>query len=334
MHRIVSEDDRRVMASSMNIKNEEADIVATLSVGEAVVYSDGDDGAYNIQVPYAKLDVITELDEDLLIQEKMSTYLGDDHYISPYLSCPVFCSKVCLYKDVGEEIREDYRIRNAYHPLVLSLVENIGYEDFLIQMFETGNDQARISGNPIGVKICAAIQGAENFFGYLGSKYHWTYDEQSKVLSNFLDLYVDTLSNYIKKRRLELDEGKINSFSKTFLSLVHGKQPESFCGNICDDGTCRYRYSLQKSLDDEFYHNIFVETINEGGSDMWEILYKHCFNVASTLVAGLTDEALNKIALCYALQKCYTLESFEKRHVDQVMSNLYELINTHEVSFP
>jgi hypothetical protein len=201
-------------------------------------------------------------------------------------------------------------------------------------MFETGNDQARIRGDPIGVKICAAIQGAENFFGYLGSKYHWTYDEQAKVLSKFLDLYVDTLSKYITDRRFAVDEGKIDSFTKTFLSLVHGKQPESFCGNICDDGTCRYRYSLQRTLDDEYYHNTFVETINEGGPDMWERLYQHCFDVASTLGAGLNDEALNKIALCYALQKCYMLESFEKRHVDQVMRNLYELNNAQEVSYP
>jgi hypothetical protein len=333
MHRIVSEDDRRIMASSMNIKNEEADIVATLSVGEAVVYSDGDDGAYNIQVPYAKLDDVAELDEDSLIQEKMRIYLGDTSYISPYPSCPVFCSNVCLYKDIGEEVRENYRLRNAYHPLVLSLVEGEGYEDSLTQMFETGNDQARISGNPLGVKVCAAIQGAENFFENLGSKYHWTYNEQAEVLSNFLDLYVDSLSKYNKERHFAPDAGKLDSFSKTFRSLVHGKQPESFCGNICEDGTCRYRYSLDKSLDDEFYHNTFVETINDGGADMWERLYQHCFNVASTLGPGLNDEALKKIALCYALQKCYMLESFEKRHVDQVMSNLYELNNTSEVSF-
>jgi hypothetical protein len=334
MHRIVSEDDRRVMASSMNIKNEEADIVATLSVGEAVVYSDGDDGAYNIQVPYAKLDDVAELDEDSLIQEKMRTYLRDSRYISPYLSCPAFCSNVCSYKDIGEEVRENYRLRNAYHPLVLSLVEGVGYEDSITQMFETGNDQARISGNPLGVKTCAAVQGAENFFEYLGSKYHWTYEDQVEVLSNFLDLYVDALSRYIGERRFALDEGKLESFSKTFLSMVQGKQPESFCRNICEDGTCRYRYSLEKSLEDEFYHNTFVETINEGGADMWERLYQHCLNVANTLGPSLDTESLERISLCYALQKCYTLESFEKRHVEQVMTNLYNLENTPESSFP
>jgi len=201
-------------------------------------------------------------------------------------------------------------------------------------MFETGNDQARISESPLGVKICAAVQGAENFFEYLGSKYHWTYEDQVEVLSNFLDLYVDALSKYIRERRLTLDEGKLDLFSKTYLQLVQGKQPESFCGNICEDGTCRYRYSLEKSLDDEFYHNTFVETVNEGGADMWERLYRHCLNVANILGPGLKTETLERIALCYALQKCYTLESFEKRHVDQVMSNLYELKNSPEASFP
>jgi hypothetical protein len=94
-----------------------------------------------------------------------------------------------------------------------------------------------------------------------------------------------------------------------------------------------YRYSLEDSLDDESYHNIFVETINDGGADMWERLNQHCFNVASNLAPSLNKEALKKIALCYALQKCYMLESFEKRHIDQVMKNLYEFNNRSESIF-
>jgi hypothetical protein len=328
MHRIVSEDDRRVMASSMNIKNEEADIVATLKVGEAVVYSEGDDGAYNIQVPYAKLDDVEGVNEDSLIQDTMKHYLNNTDYISPYESCPIFCRSVCSFKDVGEEVRKDNRFRDSFYPLVLSLIEGIGYEEPFTQMFETGTDQARISGNPIGVKICAAVQGAENFFESLGSRYHWTYEEQEKILVLFLEVYVDALSKYTSIGQLTIDNEKLYSFRDFYNKSVQERQPNVFCRSICEDGTCKYRYSLEKALDDELYHNTFVEIINEGGTDMWINLNNHCHNVASSLGPSLKEEALRRIALCYALQKCYLLESFEKRHIDQVMNSLLEVNNT------
>ncbi|MCJ7731543.1 DUF87 domain-containing protein, partial [Candidatus Bathyarchaeota archaeon] len=121
MHRIVADDDRRLMAASMNIKEEEAPIASTLNVGEALVYSEGDDGAYNIKVPYAKLGEVKGIDEESYIREKMSTYLSDPSYLSPYISCPNYCSKICHYKDVGDSIREKGGFSNLYPKLLLAL---------------------------------------------------------------------------------------------------------------------------------------------------------------------------------------------------------------------
>lgn len=325
MHRIVSEDDRRIMASSMNIKQEEANIVTTLSVGEAVVYSEGDDGAYNIQVPYAKIGDVKGLDEDGLIRGAMETFLSDKSYLSPYLSCPKYCQKICRYKDIGENIWTSTKYNSSLYPLILSLLDGVDYTDILVQMFESGNDEARVSGDRMGVKICAVVQGTENFFEDIGSKYNWRYDEQETLVTRFLDVYIDALNKYLTNGQVALDENKVAEFCEVYIKLVDDRQPNTFCKSICPNGTCQYRYSLENALSDEFYHEIFVEIINTGGSDMWEKLNQHCLEVASSLGLTLLDGTLRSISLCYALQKSNELESFKKRHIDQVMNNLLDI---------
>ena len=51
MHRLVAEDDRKVMCATMNISERESIKITALSSGEAAVYSEGDWGAYHVKVP-------------------------------------------------------------------------------------------------------------------------------------------------------------------------------------------------------------------------------------------------------------------------------------------
>jgi hypothetical protein len=325
MHRIVADDDRRVMASSMNIKEDEAPIVSTLSVGEAVVFSEGDDGAYYIKVPYAKLGEVEGLDEEGLIKETMMAYISDSNYISPYASCSKHCLNVCSYKDVGNIVISSERFYNVYPRLVLSVLEGVSHTDNMFQMFEAGNDEARVSGDILGVKICAAVQGSENFFEDIGRRYHWSYEEQEVVLSLFQDVYVDSLINYLEQGTILLNEEKVKSFNESYRGLVTGTQPTQLCKRICSDGTCQYRYLLRDSLQDEYHHENFINTVNSGGPDLWQNIDSLCNEVAKELNPSLGYNAVKKIGRCFALQKSYEMESFSQRHIDQIINNLFEI---------
>lgn len=336
MHRIVADDDRTIMASSMNIKKSDASIVSTLSVGEAVVFSEGDDGAYYIKVPYAKLGEVEGQDEVSLIMDKMNAYIGDPEYVSPYESCSNYCTNVCKYKDIGRGVQSSERFHTVYPRLVLSLLEGVGFNDSLVQMFEAGNDEARISGDALGVKICAAVQGAENFFEGLGRRYHWSYDEQEKLLSHFQDVYVDSLTKYIEQGAVILHEEQVNEFIESYRHLVKDLQPTTLCQDICSDGTCQYRYLLKDALEDEYHHDNFVETVNRGGPDLWQNLDSLCIQVANELNPYLSYTSLRKVSRCFALQKSYEMNSFSQSHIEQIMNNLIKTIaekeDTGEVS--
>jgi hypothetical protein len=328
MHRIVAEDDRRVMSSSMNIKEPDSSIVSTLSVGEAVVFSEGDDGAYNIQVPYAKLGETEGVDEEALIKEVMKPFLDNLGYVSPFSSCGRYCSSVCMYKDLGAQTYQ--RLTDIYPNLILALIEYGEYNDILLQMFETGNDAARISGDILGVKTCIAIQASEKYFEELGTNYNWSFSTQETLLTRFQDVYVDSLRQYLKTGSITLDETLVSSFNEIFKQNVSGIQPTIYCSRICPDDICIYRYLLSDQLSDNETHDSYVEIINKGEPEMWNKLNALCNGVAFDLNPLLSDDAMYKISRCFAMQKTYQIPNFSQSHIDQIMNNVLEQSEQYE----
>jgi hypothetical protein len=331
MHRIVSKDDRSVMASSMNIKEQDAPIVSSLTIGKAVVFSEGDDGAYKIQVPYAKLD--GENTTPQIIREEMKQYIEDYQYIAPYLSCSKYCSKICQYKDIGNEIRTENRYIGIFPSLVLSILDGQGYQDNLIQIFESGNDFANVMNDELGIKTCALVQGAEQFFESLGARYNWPYTKQIQLVYSFLDLLTDTLQKYISQQSVSINEDNRKSFHSVYLEMCNGIQPTKYCQRICVDGSCQYRYLIDDTLTDEDYHTNYVETINNGGPALWSNLSNLCEQVAIDIHPYSSDETLIKVGSCFALQKSFQIESFQQRHIDQIMNNLLEFEPTNVGEF-
>jgi len=256
----------------------------------------------------------------------MKQYLDDPDYLSPYVSCSRHCNNICKYKDLGNTIHNIERFESTYPKLVLSFLEQTEYDQYLEQMFETGNDSARVSGDMFGVKLCAGVQGAEKYFDELGRSYHWSYSEQKEILSTFLDSYNDSLNNYIAKRSITLNVDKVNSFKETYILHVKDKQPTLYCAKICPDNTCQYRYLLQDQLLDEDHHDSFIEIINSGGSMMWSQLDNLCKTIAYELNPSLNIETITKISRCYALQKTYQFNELSQQHITQIINNLLEQV--------
>jgi len=326
MHRIVSDDDRRIMTATMNIDEKESRKVTSLGIGEAVVYSEGDDGAYNVQVPYAKLGEDPG-DDESAIKTSMTVFRENPEYISPYITCTEYCRSICRYKNLGESIQNEIRFQSSMDPLTLASVEELGYIDtLLLQLFEEGNDEAMRVKDPVGVKTCAMVQSAEKYYEKLGRKYNWSYDATEHLKTLFLDDYVASLRYYLSNDELP-DNSDFELFRECYRKLCEGKQPTLLCSEICPDNLCLYRFSLEDSLNDDYYHNQFVEIINEGSEDMWSQLWTLCKEVAENILPDGGAFTHGKISLCYAMQKSYEMSNFSKRHIDNIV---HMLINQFE----
>jgi len=333
MHRIVAEDDRRVMGATMNIEERETKKIVSLNVGEAAVYSEGDDGAYHVKVPYSKIERKKEetgKDDDMVIKA-MEGFRKDTKHFAPFEGCMKYCKAICRHKSIGDVISSRHRFFSQMPSLVLSLVDNPSSTNSILkQMLEMGRDEGEQSKDPQGVKICAIIQGSERYFERLGSKYYWPYEDVANLKDIFLEFYTDSLRKFMKSvdnfSSEILDETKIASFKEFYRSLCKDKQPTPFCSDICPDKLCLYRFSLSEALSDDYFHRHFVETINKGGDDMWDKLNTLCKEAAEGVVLPEgNEETVKKISLCFALQKSFSIKSFNRKNISTVLEKLINM---------
>jgi hypothetical protein len=330
MHRVVAEDDRKVMGATMNIGERETKKIVSLNVGEAAVFSEGDDGAFHVKVPYSKIEGEegwTGKGDEVVIRA-MEGLKKEVKYFIPFIGCQQYCQAICEYKNRGNAVAQKHRFYSQIPPLVLSLISSVGSIDSLaLQMLETVEGSIH---DPKGIRICSMIQGAESYFEGLGNRYHWPYEEVARLNELFLNIYHDIICQYETSGALlpsrALDPDKVDKFRNLYERLCQGKQPTPFCSKICPDNRCLYRFNMPEALNDDYFHRSFVETVNKGGDELWENLDTLCKEAAREVIFPNGDEeTTRKIALCFALQKSYSIKSFSRVHIKNLMEELIAL---------
>ncbi len=330
MHRIVADDDRRVMGATMNIEERETKKVTSMKVGEAAVYSEGDEGAYHIKAPYSKIEMKKrgKEQEEEAIRKAMASFISNAKNLVPFEGCTKFCESICKFKSIGNELSADQKFFSQMPILILSLLENAGptAESALLQMFDIGGDEGKRIGDPTGIKICTAIQGAEKYFEKLGASYNWPYSEVEKLKASFLDLYMQGLEKFTSQKDEftidSIDKSTIERFRSIYRDNSKGLQPTDLCLDVCDDSLCLYRHHLSETLENSEYDEKFVKSFNEDEDNMWRNVYATCKEVAEAVLPGGSEDTIKKMALCFALQKSLREENIRKNFVANVMKNL------------
>jgi hypothetical protein len=332
MHRIVAADDRRVMGATMNIEDRETRKITALNVGEAVVYSEGDEGAYHIRVPYSKIETRKgeREQEEEAIRKVMVSFTADARNLAPFEGCVRYCRAVCRFKSIGRDVSMKYRYASQVPTLTLALLDNASCaESVFLQLLETGDEEGKRAGDAKGVGTCTAIQGAEKYFEDQGRHYDWAYDDVEKVKLAFLDLSMDALDRFVSGNGFSiesLDPSRVQKFRSTYIELCRGKQPTRFCPEICGNDLCLYRFNFRDTLLNVDYDKRFVKIYEEGGVDRWPgLLNLFREAVQGTILPGGSEEATGKIALCFALQKFDSIKSYTRQHMGIVMAKFIDV---------
>jgi hypothetical protein len=329
MHRVVAEDDRRVMGATMNIGERETKKIVSFERGEAAVYSEGDDGAYYVEVPYSKIEDKggTKKDDDMVIKA-MENFRKDAEHFAPFEGCRKYCKAICKYKSIGDAVSSNYKFYSQMPSLVLSLIDNAHSTDsILLQMLERGRDEGEIVNDPKGIKICTIIQGTERYFEKVGSQYYWSYEDVENLKDIFLEFYMEALEEFMVSgvhfSSEVLDHSKVTRFQDSYRSLCEDKQPTSFCSEICPEKFCLYRFNLSEALKDDDYDTNFEGIIMEDADNMYEDLGILCREVAEQFVLpGGGEETVGKIALCFALQKIQRFKNFRRKDIWSLIRDL------------
>ena len=123
-HRIVAGDDRAVLASAMAMDALQQDSLATLSVGQAAVFTDGEDAPLLVQVPRAKGGANTWPSDDMVRQ----TMVGREalqavtHLFLPSSNCDQSCREHPDCCELARRLLEDDEVKRTLSRIVLSAI--------------------------------------------------------------------------------------------------------------------------------------------------------------------------------------------------------------------
>ncbi len=338
MHRIVAEDDRIIVGEAMNMGEDQKRYIASLNVGEAAVYGEGDDNPILIKVPYSKIESgdLDRTEENRMISKVMKSFREEmmDVFL-PFELCPIYCTNTCRYKKEAERIVEDAEFREILSRYIISVVVNdTAMSEEFPHVLQTIN-KLRKNRHKSGVVLCSLISGIDYYFENKGRQYGWKYDDVDRLKKEFLSLLYNIILRRYKNSSLKLplteeERNRVKSFSRRYKELCKRYyNPFSGCKRVCPDGYCLYRYNVEALLSDTRLDRNFVNTIaNYSGDEMWKKLGEVCKIAVRRIISdGVPSEIKGKIAVCFAIQKSETmpyLDQFLREKIVTSMVNLFK----------
>ncbi|CUU57372.1 AAA-like domain-containing protein [Parafrankia irregularis] len=123
-HRIVAADDRQALAGTMAMDERQSTALTALGVGEAAVFSGGDDAPLLVQVPLVKDAISPVPPPDARVAEHMRRWRVAGRFDELFLSQP-FCARTCATPAACEAARrlaDDEYVQRTLGRVTLSVV--------------------------------------------------------------------------------------------------------------------------------------------------------------------------------------------------------------------
>jgi Helicase HerA, central domain len=249
-HRIVSADDRAALAGAMAMNDRQARSLATLTIGQAAVFSTGDDAPLLVQVPQAK---------DQKREDKQKQNQPDDERVRTYMSSSeivksnrrlfqpllpdIKMSNPTAYmaRDAARTLAEDTIFRREFVRLVLSITEDDSaltrlWNDLIIRA-----QSARKDGMGEEVMLRSLMIYASGWFTQRrGNQAGWSYADTAEL--------EEKLRNVLLAKFESTDTLQPLKLFREVMYRLHARRFEPFvgCAKICTQTppVCLYRRAV------------------------------------------------------------------------------------------
>ena len=339
MHRVVSEEDRRVVGGSMNLDEKGSKKATSLTVGQAIVFGEGDDSPFHVKVPYAKIksDKIEGNDKQLVTKHMKNFWEDLPDVYTPFDNCRKFCQSICSYRSLGRKIAEDPAFQETMNRFVLTTLEDPGlffqgYKELKSKSKETSLREDDIQG----ILVCSFIQASQRYFERIGSLYRWDYSDVSQLKDLFTGALCETITQDEEITSViqtpQQQDAFISDLAKGLESLQNiykestfGRQPYmDLCPRICLDGTCIYRYGVKELLLKPGLIERLVRVIDESTEELIELnSLSEARKTVRRIISTEENDSIMRAALCYLLHTAMEIwpnEMFEvTRFIDKIL---------------
>lgn len=333
-HRIVAGDDRAVLGAAMAMDTRQEEVLATLSLGQAAVFVDGEDAPLLLQVPRAKGGAKTWPSDDI-VRQSMSARAelrALPRLYLPSSDCDMSCLEHPDSCELARRLLEEDEIQRAFARIVLSTILSPGglrrTWPELVELVEARRPpwiETKVLLRSMlvhGPAVLAARRGADA---------GWTYAD-TRALGSAIRLALESESEGRK------GDDSVQALRSLFLRLQperHG--PFLGCTRIWgdSDGPCLCRYPVAELVASRAFDRSWTQATHAdrasksgGGPAVWNV----CRDAAYYLVEFPRNreesdviDAARCVALCFGQQMLATRTWSHPRSQRRVLDGLMEI---------
>lgn len=312
-HTTVEASDRAVLAGAMAMNETQATCLTTLPVGRAIVFAEGQDAPFLVQMAKRTGSVSQSWPDNARVANHMANAPALQPYRSLYLAYPM-CANRCGTTRACQPaklVAEQRAIQRTLSRLLLSFAEDSDALDRLWPDFMTVALTRRPPDADIPAFLhCVLTHSAHRLAHRRGVQAGWSYAETAGLAEQIVQLFLARLEGKADER--------LRQQAQSMLQHLYARHsdPMPFCSHICKGSTpqCLYRHAVADLIAEGRvgvgWQQADDHDRNSGDrKETWEI----CLDVAEQVVEyaepGLTqtqrqvvDAAAHRAGLCFAQQ--------------------------------
>ncbi|MFD7206603.1 ATP-binding protein [Streptomyces sp. NPDC059893] len=294
-HRIISADDRTVLAGAMAMDELQAKALTTLGVGEAAVFSGGDDAPLLVRVPAVKDPLAPHPPPDEDVQAHMDNWRQAGSFTDLFRA-RTFCAKTCMSTAAcvaARALADDEYVQRTLSRIVTTTIDEPEALARLWEDLTTAIGARRPPTVPLDDLMRAyAGHGTDGLATRRGAQRSWSYTDTEEFRDRMRAVLLD-----------RLDTGGLNATAcaaalRQTVHRLHARQFEPYpaCHLVCtqDPPLCLYRSAVADLVASHRYHPVWGEADRSDGASedkrrvrTWEV----CQDAAYELVEFPTEDA-------------------------------------------
>lgn len=310
VHRLVSEDDRKVIGSTMNLTDPQRRYLATLNTGEAIGYTEGMQKSVLVKIPPIK-DSCERVTPER-IKENMQSFRRDHFALFlPYSQC-VQCPITEVHRNcetihhqeiepiLSESFKQLFNAMRLNKPLVFET-----FADFYSVYQQNSIHKVKFPSI-----YCVFTKLIESEVEERGLFWGWSYTDIDKLIHHACSIISIVAKNWgnMERKNLEQEYSQpLLNFSK-LCKRLHKSEILPYAGcRFCSE-PCFYRFDMAKVTPD--YDEQFTEVAmnvpndyEESDDDSINKMTTICFNASQEVFFRKDAKSLKDASLCFSIQQ-------------------------------
>ena len=330
IQRLVAQDDREVVGGTMNMDEAQVRFLTTLPVGRAVIYAEGADHPYLVQVEDHKARLAQSgrpSDRDVALAMRTLTHAPLYDPLPGYSTLiardPQGQLDVYVHDLTGRVCE-----RSEFGPIWAGCFLNLALHpewgrkslDPLIDLLKrTLSGQTREQQGQ--ALLVVLLQATQDTFQLRGRHYGWTYDQVERLRQRLVEGLKIALSSSTEQSNPTLEQ-----FASEYKALCKREQG-CFVGCAACRERCLYRHDVSSIVKDRVFRQEFVSAIQHNDKDaaLWMALTNLSRESAMRLIGPSDPVEIASAALCIAVQTTDRL-GFSRSTQRKVASSLETLL--------